>query len=113
MGLKAYIAGKISGDKQYVDKFNKAADRLRAKGCTVVNPATLPEGMEKDDYMRICLAMIDCCDIVVALPDATQSGGAKVEIAYCNYIEKPVVGYESIDYLFFNKGGEKKCRKNR
>lgn len=80
MGLKAYIAGKISGDKQYADKFNKAADRLRAKCCTVVNPATLPEGMEKDDYMRICLAMIDCCDIVVALPDAMQSGGQKLKL---------------------------------
>ena len=95
-GTKVYIAGKISGDERYADKFNQAADYLRAHGYTVISPAILPMGLGRSDYMRICFAMIDSCDIVVALPDAKYSEGAEVEIVYCDYIKKPVVTYESI-----------------
>ena len=95
-GTKVYIAGKISGDERYADKFNQAADCLRVNGYTVINPAILPLGLSKGDYMRICFAMIDSCDIVVALPDAKHSEGARTEIVYCDYIKKPVVTYESI-----------------
>ena len=57
-------------------------------GHEVLNPAELPEGMEKADYMRICLAMIDCADMVLFLPDSRFSAGAKIEKDYCDYIGK-------------------------
>ena len=72
--------------------------RLQKEVCrdyTVLNPATLPEGMNRADYMRICFAMIDSADIVMFLPDYAESEGAYLEKAYCDYIEK--------DYYFFSK----------
>ena len=86
--MKVYIAGKITGDPGYRDKFAAAEIQLGWQGNTVLNPAELPEGMTPADYMRICLAMIDVADSVVFLPDATNSAGARLEKAYCKYVGK-------------------------
>ena len=47
----------------------------------VLNPATLPDGLEQADYMRICLAMLDTAELAVFLPDYQESKGAMVEWA--------------------------------
>ena len=86
--MKVYIAGKITGDPGDRDKFAAAEIPLVWQGHTVLNPAELPEGMAPADYMRICFAMIDVADAVVFLPDAAESAGARLEMAYCEYIEK-------------------------
>lgn len=86
--MKIYIAGKITGDPGYREKFRKAAEELGKWGYTALSPAELPEGMATADYMRICFAMIDVADAVVFLPDAAESAGARLEMAYCEYIEK-------------------------
>ena len=86
--MKIYIAGKITGDPGYRDKFAAAEIQLGWQGNTVLNPAELPEGMTPADYMRICLAMIDVADSVVFLPNAKDSAGARLERAYCEYIGK-------------------------
>ena len=51
--VKIYIAGKITGDKRYKAKFAAAEKNLQAAGHVVLNPATLPAGLEQADYMRI------------------------------------------------------------
>lgn len=86
--MKIYIAGKITGDQGGQAKFQRAAVGLRMCGNIVLNPAELPEGMEAADYMRICMAMIDVADLVVFLPDAKDSAGARLEKAYCEYVGK-------------------------
>ena len=86
--MKVYIAGKITGDQGCQAKFQRAAVGLRMCGNIVLNPAELPEGMEAADYMRICMAMIDAADRVIFLPGAEDSAGARLEMAYCEYIEK-------------------------
>ena len=86
--MKVYIAGKITGDPGYQDKFLKAKLQLHQRGYIVLNPAELPEGMSPADYMRICFAMIDVADAVVFLPDAAESAGARLEMAYCEYVGK-------------------------
>ena len=86
--MKIYIAGKITEDPGYRDKFAAAERQLGGQGHTVLNPAELPEGMAPADYMRICFAMIDVADAVVFLPDAAESAGARLEMADCEYIEK-------------------------
>lgn len=73
--MKVYIAGKITGDPGYRDKFAAAEIQLYWEGHTVLNPAELPRGMKPADYMRICFAMIDVADVVVFLPDAKDSAG--------------------------------------
>lgn len=87
--MKVYIAGKITGDPLYKEKFEEACKKIsEGKDCIVLNPAALPAGMSNADYMRICFAMIDSCDFVVTLPDSNESAGAKVELAYADYIGK-------------------------
>lgn len=88
---KVYIAGKITGDPDYHEKFSEVKSFLESRGHTVLSPAVLPEGMSRADYMRICLAMIDSADVVGFLPDWTDSDGARLEREYCSYTEKPMV----------------------
>ena len=90
--MKIYIAGKITGDPGYLDKFREEAEKLEGLGHIVLNPAELPKGMSKAEYMRICFAMIDCADMVFPLPDWQGSPGAQLELAYCRYIGKPSGG---------------------
>ena len=88
--MKIYMAGKITGDPNYKMKFRMAAKHIQELYplAVILNPAELPEGMTPADYMRICFAMIDVADAVVFLPDAAESAGARLEMAYCEYIEK-------------------------
>ena len=61
--MKIYIAGKITGDKNYKKKFAKAERILRKKGHSVMNPAQLI--VYKDftwfDYMMVSGAMQRRC----------------------------------------------------
>ncbi len=83
-----YLAGKITGNPEYRKQFAAAKAELEAEGHIVLNPAELPEGMSPAAYMRICFAMIDTADELRALPSWYCSRGAKVEMAYADYIGK-------------------------
>lgn len=90
MATKIYIAGKITGDPDYAEKFNTAALEYENRGYIVLNPAMLPEGMRPADYMRICFAMIDTADVVAFLPGYETSQGAQLELQYSRYTDKSV-----------------------
>ena len=86
--MKVYIAGKITGDRQYRAKFKAAAKDLEAMGHVVLNPATLPAGLAETDYINIGLAMLNAADMAVFLPDYQESKGAMLEWAFCQRIGK-------------------------
>lgn len=94
--MKVYIAGKITGDKAYKAKFARAEQIQKERGNIVLNPAVLPEGMAPGDYMRICMAMMECADMVVFLPDWNESQGARLEMRWCQYTGKPVCEIENM-----------------
>ena len=95
MEIKIYIAGKITGDPNYKDKFaNMEAEILKIPGTAVINPAALPTGLEPADYARICFAMIDSSDISVFAPDYKESSGALLEMQYCKYTGKKALNFE-------------------
>ena len=96
--MKAYIAGKISGDSTYREKFKTAEQALSNQGFVVLNPADLPEGMNPADYMRICFAMMESADIVAFLPDYEQSRGAQLEWSWCQYAGKQTMYRESMSF---------------
>ena len=81
--MKVYLAGKITGDPNYREKF--------AAGVTVISPAVTPEGLKKADYMRICFAMLESADTAVFLPDWEDSPGAQLEKHWCEYVGKKMV----------------------
>ena len=94
--MKAYIAGKISGDPKYYEKFQTAETALTWEKFIVLNPAELPKGMRPGDYMRVCFAMIDIADVVAFLPDWEDSRGARLEHDYCEYIGKQTLHLASL-----------------
>lgn len=57
--MKIYIAGKITNDENYKEKFARAEKTIkeRVPDVSVLNPAALPERMTRADYMRICFAV--------------------------------------------------------
>ncbi|MCV4939668.1 DUF4406 domain-containing protein, partial [Escherichia coli] len=49
--MKIYIAGPMTGYENFNrDAFNKEADRLSRHGHSVLNPATLPNGLTQREY---------------------------------------------------------------
>lgn len=92
--MKIYIAGKITGDDNYQEKFDEVAEKL--KDHVILNPATLPSGMAPGDYMKICFPMIDIADAVVFLPDYKESKGALLEFSYCKYCNKEIIYLDQI-----------------
>lgn len=90
--MKVYLAGKITGDPNYREKFAAAAKKLEERaGVTVISPAVTPEGLKKVDYMRICFAMLESADTAVFLPDWEDSPGAQLEKHWCEYVGKKMV----------------------
>ena len=89
--MKIYIAGKITGDENYKSKFQKAADKLKNEGHSVMIPSILPSGFEHFEYMKICYAMIDVCVVVLFLSDWRDRLGAIMEHDYCLKTEKHII----------------------
>ena len=94
-----YIAGPITGVRKYWEPFEAAADKLQAEGFIPLSPTWQPAGMSNEQYMRICLAMIDSADAVLFLPGSSKSLGAIVELFYCEYIGKPYAKAGNIEKL--------------
>lgn len=80
--LTVYIAGPISSDPDYREKFAAAAERLRAAGYIPVNPAVLPyPGFSYEAYMRMSGAMLRECRGIHMLRGWQKSPGAVDEHA--------------------------------
>ena len=88
-----YIAGPITGIRNYRDRFRRAEMDLEEDKFTPLNPAMLPEGMRPEQYMRICLAMVDSADALILLPGWQNSRDAVIEAKYARYCGKPIVPY--------------------
>lgn len=91
-----YIAGPMTGIKNYKRIFMRAAWRIRRRGYIVLNPAWLPEEMMWSAAMHIDLAMVDCADIVVFLPGWAESKGARREYDHAVNRNKEIFSYDDI-----------------
>ena len=79
---KIYIAGKITGLKNYREVFKKAEKELNDKGNVCMNPSVLSEGFEWNEYMYICYQMMGVCDTIYMLKNWIDSKGAINEHDY-------------------------------
>ena len=94
--MKIYIAGPMSG----IEIFNRpafhfAARRLSAEGHTVLNPATLPDGLSEREYMDIGCAMLRCADGIFLLSGWQNSKGARAEHALAEKLELEIIHQEN------------------
>lgn len=85
-----YIAGPITGVKNYRERFAAAQEAAEGYEWAVLNPATLPAGLTSEAYMPITLAMLNAADAVLLLDGWEDSEGAKVERAFALYQGKQV-----------------------
>lgn len=94
---KIYIAGPIAGDDGYREKFFAAENFLALLGWRPINPTCLPDNLNPDDYMPICMALLNQADAIVMLHDSAKSPGAKLELQFANYQKKVI--YPGLEYV--------------
>lgn len=80
--MKVYISGKITGNKNWKEEFKIVEDILINKGYSVLSPRMITAPLDYEDFMHIDFAMIDICDIVVFLGNASESLGSDRERKY-------------------------------
>lgn len=90
-----YISGKITGDENYRTKFAKAAARLRDLNYEVLNPAVLPRGLTRRQYVPIDLQMLCAADTVAFLSDYRESEGARIEHDIARYLNKQTLYFDA------------------
>lgn len=97
-----YIAGKITGDENYREKFSTAERRLREQGYLVLNPAVLPSDLDNyEAYMDIGFTMLKNADGIYMLDNWSESPGAIREWYYAQAHMKHVKWEDEdmIDYM--------------
>ena len=73
--MKVYIAGKITGNKNYVEQFEKAEKVLKELGHAVINPVK-NIGFSYREYIDMGLSELSKCDAICLLEGYEESNGA-------------------------------------
>ena len=90
-----YLAGKITGDPNFKEKFDAAARELEKSGFVVCNPAVLPPtGFTYDAYIRMSAAMLAECEAICLLSDWEDSAGAISEYVMSERCKKEILYFD-------------------
>lgn len=91
--MRVYLSGPITGVKDFKKKFKYYQEKLEEHGYDVVNPAKLggilPEDFSHADFMTICIALLNTCDVIYFMPGTERSTGAQSERIYAAAMNKP------------------------
>lgn len=91
---RVYVAGPMTGIEDFnYPAFNDIADRLRAQGYQVENPADhgIVPGAEWADYMAYDLTRLGLCGVIALLPGWDLSQGARLEVMIAEHLGMRVV----------------------
>lgn len=80
--MRVYVAGPMTGIPNFnYDAFHEAAERLRAMGHEVENPAeNVNDSGEWVEWMKLALAQVIRCDGIALLDGWQNSRGAILEV---------------------------------
>lgn len=87
---KIYIAGPISNNPEYKKHFDRVERELNRLDYIVLNPSILPKGLTQEEYMRICIPMLNIADSVYMLKGWEDSVGARIEHALAKQANKTI-----------------------
>ena len=81
--MKIYISGQITGTTDFMERFERAEQKLARMGFDVCNPAKelahFPDGTPWRTFMAECLRMLLLCDGIYMLDGWKDSKGARLE----------------------------------
>lgn len=86
--MKIYISGKVTGNPDYIEHFNKAYAHLvhDYPGAQIFNPVDImsvfPDGLTYEEIMDFCMYILDKCDAIYMLKGWEDSRGANREYGY-------------------------------
>lgn len=83
--MTIYISGPISGQEGYRMRFSVIEQALEQKGWRVINPAKLPEGLSRREYMLADLTQLLICDAAFFMHNYMDSEGAGIEHSLAGY----------------------------
>ena len=103
---RIYLSGPITGIADYHQRFEKAKVELVAAGYkNIANPAELDGVINEakyEEYMSLCMSLLEMCDVVVMLPGWKESFGANREYGYA--LAKNKLIFELEDMLEVQNG---------
>ena len=88
--MTVYISGPISAYlPACVPIFATAAELLRSRGYSVINPLELPHNHDKQrqSFMLECITCLVNCDAIYILDNYELSKGTRVDIYIARYLE--------------------------
>lgn len=89
--MKLYLAGPVSNNPDYREQFAQAADKLRAEGHEVINPAENPEQPSWEAYMALGIQQLCGCNGIALLPNWADSNGATKEATVAEWLKMPAL----------------------
>lgn len=95
--MKIYISGPITGNDNFQEQFREAGVQLLTEypDCEIINPAMLnyclPKSTTWQQYMDICIPMLNQADAIYMLPGWKKSSGACIEYGYALATDKIIL----------------------
>ena len=82
-----YIAGPITGTRDYIERFKNAENFLKEANFIPVNPTIVSEpmvaaGCEYEEFMSVTSELLKVCGAILMLDDWESSKGAQRELLY-------------------------------
>ncbi len=88
--MKIYIAGSITHDPDYKQKFKDAEELIKKAGHIPMNPANNVASNYKR-YIDKGLAQLKRCDAILLLRNWRRSKGARLEKRYAKTVGMPIL----------------------
>lgn len=100
MSKRLYLSGPITGVDDYFERFQRAFLALEEAGYNVINPAPLyqvmPDDATYEEYMQICMDLLDMADVIVQMPGWEKSCGCNRELGWAIASDKIIIQLESL-----------------